>query len=163
MARRRKTSPLEDLVELVALLPWWGRVGLALLSYLVLNSLARPVAMASMQPGQMGPVITQMLWKSLAGVGQIIVPIACLAAAVASALKRRERRNLVGEAFRLQGYRVVETGGGGADGGIDLVLRKDGEKFLVQYKHWKAFKVGVAVIRELYGVMAAQGRRAASS
>ena len=30
---------------------------------------------------------------------------------------------LVGEGFRLQGYQVVETGGGGADGGVDLVLK----------------------------------------
>jgi len=38
-----------------------------------------------------------------------------------------------------------------------LVLRKDGEKYLVQCKQWKAYKVGVSVIRELYGVMAATG------
>lgn len=47
---------------------------------------------------------------------------------------------LVGEAFRLQGYEVAEIGGGGPDGGVDLVLRKDREKFLVQCKQWKAFK-----------------------
>ena len=46
----------------------------------------------------------------------------------------REFEMLVGEAFRLQGYQVVETGGGGADGGVDLVLRKDRETFLVQCK-----------------------------
>ena len=43
------------------------------------------------------------------------------------------------------------------DGGIDLVLSKGSEKFLVQCKQWKAFKVGVTVVRELYGVMAAKG------
>ena len=69
----------------------------------------------------------------------------------------REFELLVGEAFRLQGYTVTELGGAGADGGVDLVLRKGNEKFLVQCKQWKAFKVGVDVVRELYGVMAAQG------
>jgi restriction system protein len=73
----------------------------------------------------------------------------------------QEFEMLVAEAFRLQGYRVVETGGGGADGGVDLVLTKLGtngsEKFLVQCKQWRAFKVGVDVVRELYGVMAATG------
>ena len=64
---------------------------------------------------------------------------------------------LVGEAFRLQGYEVTELGGEGPDGGVDLVLRKGREKFLVQCKQWRAFKVGVAVVRELYGVMAAKG------
>ncbi len=69
----------------------------------------------------------------------------------------KQFERLVGEGFRLQGYRVVETGGGGADGGIDLVLNKDGEKYLVQCKQWRAFRVGVDVVRELYGVMAAKG------
>lgn len=69
----------------------------------------------------------------------------------------------MGEAFRMQGYRVVETGGNGPDGGIDLILRKDREKYLVQCKQWKAFSVVVPVVRELYGVMAAKGQRAASS
>jgi restriction system protein len=69
----------------------------------------------------------------------------------------QEFEMLVGEAFRQNGYQVVENGGGGADGGVDLVLRKDGEKFLVQCKQWKAYSVGVAIIRELYGVMAAKG------
>ena len=45
----------------------------------------------------------------------------------------------------------------GVDGGIDLALTKAGEKFLVQCKHWKAYKVGVDVVRELCGVMAAKG------
>ena len=31
---------------------------------------------------------------------------------------------LVGEAYRRQGYKVEETGGSGADGGVDLVLRR---------------------------------------
>ena len=39
----------------------------------------------------------------------------------------------------------------------DLVLAKGNEKFLVQCKQWKAFKVGVQIVRELYGVMAAKG------
>lgn len=69
----------------------------------------------------------------------------------------REFEILVGEAYRLQGYRVTETGGGGADGGVDLALDKGGERFLVQCKQWKAIKVGVDVVRELYGVMAAKG------
>ena len=73
----------------------------------------------------------------------------------------REFEMLVGEGFRLQGYQVVETGGGGPDDGVDLVLTRPGmsgrEKFLVQCKQWRALKVGVDVVRELYGVMAARG------
>src|SRR5690606_4794 len=69
----------------------------------------------------------------------------------------QEFEMLVGEGFKRRGYGVRENGGGGADGGVDLVLTKGGERFLVQCKQWKAFKVGVTTVRELYGVMAADG------
>jgi restriction system protein len=61
---------------------------------------------------------------------------------------------MIGEAFRRKGYSVVENGGG-ADGGIDLVLHKDKKKFYVQCKQWKAYTVGVKPVRELFGVMSA--------
>lgn len=180
MARRRN-SPAEDVMGLVARLPWWVGVLLAGLAYLALHHVASQPTAATVQPGQVGAVVTQTLWRTLASIGQYVLPILCLAGAAMSAWRRRERKRLtgnvarseaaevldgmswqqferlVGEGFRLQGYRVVETGGGGADGGIDLVLNKDGEKYLVQCKQWRAFRVGVEVVRELYGVMAAQG------
>lgn len=185
MARRKKTSPAEDFMALVAMLPWWAGVALALLSYLLLHKLAAQPLTVATEPGRMGEMLTQGLWRGLASAGQYVVPVLCLAGACISVWQRKVRRNLVddvaqskasdaldgmswqefeilvGEGFRRQGYQVVETGGGGADGGVDLVLTKlgqnGGEKFLVQCKQWRAFKVGVDVVRELYGVMAARG------
>lgn len=185
MARRKKTSPVEDLMDLVAMLPWWAGVGLAFVSYLLLHGVASQAVVAATQPGQMGTMVTQTLWKTFASIGQYALPIICVAGAGMSAWRRHERKQLVvdvaqskasdaldgmswpefemlvGEGFRLQGYKVVETGGGGPDGGVDLVLtrpgKNGGEKFLVQCKQWRAFKVGVDVVRELYGVMAAKG------
>ncbi|WP_416307396.1 DUF2034 domain-containing protein [Neptunicella sp. SCSIO 80796] len=66
----------------------------------------------------------------------------------------RNFEELVAEAYRRQSYRVTE-GGFGADGGIDLELRKSGELTLVQCKQWKNQKVGVNVVREMYGVLTA--------
>ena len=60
---------------------------------------------------------------------------------------------LVGEAFRRWGYRVDETGLGGADGGVDLRLRKNGATTLVQCKHWKSNAVGAPYVREMLGLM----------
>lgn len=181
MARGKKTSPAEDIMDLVAMLPWWGGTALAVVSYLLLHIVASRMVVAVTQSGQMGTMLTQTIWKTFASVGQYLLPILCLAGAGMSAWRRSERKSLVidvvhreasdaldgmswhefellvGEGFRLQGYQVVETGGGGADGGVDLVLKRGGEKFLVQCKQWRAFKVGVDVIRELYGVMAARG------
>ena len=185
MARRKKTSPAEDLMDLVAMLPWWAGVGVAVVTYLLFHGVASQSVVAATQPGQMGTMVVQTLWKTFASIGQYVLPIICLAGAGMSAWRRHERKRLVidvaqskasdaldgmswrefemlvGEGFRLQGYKVVESGGGGPDGGIDLVLtrpgKNGGEKFLVQCKQWRALKVGVDVVRELYGVMAAKG------
>jgi restriction system protein len=40
---------------------------------------------------------------------------------------------------------------------VDLIARKDGETYLVQCKQWRSVQVGVPVVRELYGAMAAEG------
>lgn len=70
------------------------------------------------------------------------------------AMSWREFEMLVGEAFRRQGYRIEETGLGGADGGVDLHLSKDGKKTLVQCKQWRTQSVDVKVVREMYGLLA---------
>lgn len=181
MARRRKDGVFDDLVEIVARLPWWACVVLAIVSYLALHRLATPPKAAITSPGQVGQLMVQAWVMGLATAGQFVLPLACLVAAVVSFWRRRKRETLlsgvtasrsadalhgmswkefemlVGEAFRLQGYSVTEIGGGGADGGVDLVLRKGGEVSLVQCKQWKATQVGVQVVRELFGVMAARG------
>lgn len=172
-------------MELVALLPWWAGVALAMVSFVLLRQLAEQPVAAANQLGQVSAMAVQTIWKALASVGQYLVPLLCFVAAGVSAWRRKVRRRLlddavqnpasdalegmswrefellIGEGFRLQGYQVVEVGGGGPDGGVDLVLSRPGlngaEKFLVQCKQWRAFKVGVNVVRELYGVMAARG------
>jgi len=72
----------------------------------------------------------------------------------------REFEGLVQEFFRLRGFSVRRLGGEGPDGGVDLVLDRGAEKVLVQCKQWRALRFGVSVVRELYGVMAAQGAAA---
>ncbi|MEO7719363.1 MAG: restriction endonuclease [Capsulimonas sp.] len=68
---------------------------------------------------------------------------------------------LVGEAYRRQGYSVEELGGSGPDGGVDLLLLRSGEKVVVQCKRWKNRTVDVRIVREIYGVMVAEGATAA--
>lgn len=73
------------------------------------------------------------------------------------AMSWRQFEMLVGEAFRRQGYRIEETGLGGADGGIDLLLLKDGKTTLAQCKQWRSQRVDVKVVREMYGLLAHHG------
>jgi restriction system protein len=178
---RRKTSAAQDFMDLIALLPWWVGVTLAVLSYFGLHHVASQAMAVPTQSNHAGALFTHTIWRTFASIGQVAVPVLCICGAGMSAWRRLERKQLldnvvrsdaadaldgmswqqferlVGEGFRLQGYRVVETGGGGPDGGVDLLLRRDGEKYLVQCKQWRAFRVGVDVVRELYGVMAARG------
>ena len=181
MPRRQKTSPIEDVVSLLALLPWWISLILGAVSYFVLHAMATSKAPAVTLASQAGTAMAHSAYVVFAIFGQYLLPALFLAAAVVSFVKRKSRtelvqnvaaskaadaleqmswqdfERLVGRAFEMDGYSVTETGGGRADGGVDLVLRRGGEKFLVQCKQWKAYKVGVDVVRELYGAMAAKG------
>ena len=71
-------------------------------------------------------------------------------------LSWRDFEHQLAEVYRQKGYEVEETGGGGADGGIDLKLFRDGRTTIVQCKHWKTWKVNVKPVRELFGVMTAE-------
>jgi len=127
----------------------------------------------------LGGLYTRTLYGTLAALLQFIVPAGFVFAALASCLKRSQARalltraqaapeptissmtwaqfeRLIGESFRGRGYEVTETGGGGSDGGVDLLLAKDGKSFLAQCKHWRTRGVGVSTIRELKGVIAAR-------
>jgi restriction system protein len=178
----KRKSELEGWIDLIAKLPWWGGVALGVGSYLVLHPFSKLPDPHAINNGVSGATIAlNAAVAHAASYAQYLVPLCCFVAAATSALSKRRRsaladaasgstaaeavsgmtwrefEMLLSEAFRLDGYAVKETGGQGADGGVDLELRRDGETYLVQCKHWKAFKVDVTVVRELYGVMAARG------
>ena len=163
MTRRR--SILDDLI----LFPWWTNLILAAFAFILFryvvpiitfqNPFLKGLAMAlpSFAPIAAGILIFVAAisafnaWRK----GQLLDGQKGLE--TIRSISWQEFEELIGEAYRRKGYSVTETGGGGADGGVDLVLRKDGDKLLVQCKHWKIVKVGVKVVRELYGVVAAEG------
>lgn len=72
-------------------------------------------------------------------------------------LRNREFNALAAEAFRMQGYQIVETDAG-AD--ADLVLRRDRETMLVLTRYWRAHKVDVEPLVRLHGSMVARGASA---
>lgn len=176
MAKRQ--SALDDIVEIAAKLPWWVGVLLALLTFAVLHVVAGMEVAAPKAIQGMGDFAAKQFMRTLALIGQYVIPLALLIGAATSAYGRSKRRGLhlrvstskeagilndmswrefemlVGEAFRRKGFTVRETGGAGPDGGVDLVLSAGSEEFLVQCKQWRALKVSVATVRELYGVMA---------
>lgn len=56
----------------------------------------------------------------------------------------------VGMVFKRMGYRTEVTRGSG-DGGVDIIMHKDGLKYIVQCKHYKR-PLGPEAVRSLYGV-----------
>ncbi len=73
-------------------------------------------------------------------------------------LEWKRFEEVVSDYYRLIGYRSEVTRMG-ADGGVDVLLYQHGAEtpaILVQCKAWSK-KVGVNAVRELYGVMAADG------
>ncbi len=160
---RRKNSIADILVEL----PWWVSVILAVIAYVALKYIIPPMienpylkgfalALPSMAPFIAGVLLfiafisAIVAWRK----GKLLDEQTGIESI--RALSWRQFEVLVGETYRRQGYSVAETGGG-ADGGIDLILKRNEEVIFVQCKHWKMRKVGVKIIRELYGVMMAEG------
>jgi restriction system protein len=175
MARRRKQGFFDTLVQL----PWPAGVVFGLAGFAVFRwGLAGYF-------GSRGDVFSQSIAKALAsgglaGIAWMFLALGLVAAAV-SAFRSRDRatlldqqgdleslralswarfEQLVGEAYRRQGYAIEETGQGGADGGVDLLLRKDGATTLVQCKQWRSRQVGVSVVREMHGLMHHHGAAA---
>ena len=75
MGRRNKRSPAEDLVDLIALMPWWAGCALALVSYLWLHGVA---TQGGASTTQIGTMVTHTVFTALAAVGQFLVPLLCL-------------------------------------------------------------------------------------
>lgn len=180
---RRDQGLFDDLVEITSKFPWWVGIILAIVIYLVLHSFATMGVAVTANTKDVGAVVSTQIYRTFAIIGQYLLPGVLLIGAAVSVLGRHKRNALhdnvatagvqgalekmswrefevlVGEFFRRRGVSVEETGGGGADGGVDLVVSRGADRYLVQCKQWKARQVGVETIRELYGVMAA--RRAA--
>ncbi|WP_100656992.1 DUF2034 domain-containing protein [Alteromonas flava] len=157
----RKNTSFADLLLQA---PWWVSVVTAVIVYFVMGYLLPLIEMDNQ--------FINMLFKSLAVPAPFFAIFILLIAPFSFFNARRKAKQLdnqksietirqlhwrnfeelVAEAYRRQAYRVTE-GSYGPDGGIDLELRKGTEVVLVQCKNWKAQKVGVNVVREMFGVL----------
>jgi restriction system protein len=161
-------------------LPWALSLALAGVVYVTFHVLASTAPPPPTGVAELGAFAGRQFMSTIARLLQYVLPLAFLVGAIASFVRRRRDRTLladaapdpagcidrlswrdfeylVGASLAQQGFTVTHTGGGGADGGVDLVLTKGRESTLVQCKQWRAQKVGVTTVRELYGLMAARG------
>jgi restriction system protein len=184
---RKRESAFDALITVAAILPWQVALVLAMISYVALHHFAGlpPIPIALGSTGQVSQTVGDSMTRQMVIAActflQYLVPAGFVIGALVSVMRRRrqakihdvvvsglgrgalesipwnEFEDLTAEVFRRKGYRVVERGGSGPDGGVDVELRLGADKYLVQCKQWKTTKVGVATVRELYGVMAAEG------
>jgi len=153
--------------------PWWAFLVLAIVVYPLIKYLVPSLMQANSQ-NLFGKALATNVIPSFA---PIITGILVFAAAILAfntwrrgelfrsqnsiqtlrSINWREFEDLVGEVYKRKGFAVTETGGGGADGGVDIILKKGGEVLLVQCKQWRLEKVGVKIVRELFGVVSAEG------
>ncbi len=177
MAQRRINS-IEDIVELTAQLPWWAGVIAAVVSWMALYGVTR-LALPTVQ--EMDAVVPVPVLRGLTMAGLYVLPAVFLTMAALSAwlhykqrknyadmhsergrfllqhLSWREFENLVAEFFRRKGFSVEQRGRKASDGGVDLVARIGEDRYLVQCKHWRVQRVGVAVVRALCQAAGAEG------
>lgn len=175
----RRSNP--NLLDIATMLPWPVGIALGAIVFAALRWVAPALAVRVENP------ITQSMFTAIADGALPLFAWILLAVfwfgALASFLQRNNRSRLlaartdlnairaldwrqfemlVGEAYRQQGYRVAETGLGGPDGGIDLVIQRDGQKTLVQCKHWRSRQIPVATVREMFGLLQHHDADAAS-
>lgn len=178
MARRSDTKStfLDDLYDTLLVAPVWAGPLLAILAFAVLQWLI-PWAFVPSDPKDL---MAKTVFGTLAGLsvkaapwGAGLVLVIWLFALVGKQASRmrldwqtgiesirrlgwQDFERLLAEAFRRQGFHVEQIGGAGPDGGVDLRLLRQSEIVLVQCKQWLTWSVGVKVVRELYGVVAAE-------
>lgn len=174
MSRRNK-GLLGDILDLLLLAPWWWSPIAAVTVYFCLGTVL-PATMPLDHP------VFSALKSSLPNIAWVL-GIALLIPAPFAYLNGRRKRTqldnqtglasilllpwkqfeeLVAEAYRRKGYTVRENLTQGPDGGVDIWMEKDGESHIVQCKQWKARKIGVPTVREMYGIMVSEGANSVS-
>lgn len=172
MPRRRDQSIYEVIFELLKITPTWVGPVLAVVSFIVLRFSA-PLFFPEKQSGVdigkiLRPLILALSWlvPAVVMVFWILAELWKLSnrrmldsqtgLASIKKISWREFELLVSEAYRRKGYTAEVVGSESGDGGVDIRLTGHGETVLVQCKQWKAYKVGVATVRELLGVVVSE-------
>jgi restriction system protein len=160
---RRKNSAFDDLIAGGSKLPWKIGVASALIIFMVLHIVAQQSSPTSAPPNPpaMGAFVMRQYIHVFATFLQFLIPAGLLIGACVSFIKGkrsgelvdsvlsssgleisslswREFEALVAEGFRQRRFKVVERGGAGPDGGVDLALARAHERFLLQCKQWRS-------------------------
>jgi restriction system protein len=166
----RQSSFAEDVFELLMLTPPWVGPVLAGLSYVFFRYLLPFLVSLFGSPRVDLSTSLRSLYSMLGLFFALCILIGWAGAELRKFLDRRildtrssvgslndisweDFENLVGEAYRRQGYSSRVVGNSFGDGGVDIELSKPGKTILVQCKQWRTRNVRVNVVREMLGVV----------
>ena len=142
----------EGLLFVLSLLPWWVSAAIAAVAFVSIVYVFPSVSIESPLWAIFVPLQSKATYFGIPVAAVFLLP------AVVSYVERtrkkrlldrqqdlesirdlpwRQFEELVAEAFRRDGFTVIENAYAGADGGVDIRLRKSGESYLVQCKNWK--------------------------
>ena len=163
MSRRRKTNT-DAFLDEMASLPWWASVVVGGVCWIV------ALLVLAWFPEKHPIQLFRALWWLIPGIfGMTAIRSLVMAGRARISLGQTKTlrdlqavpwdqfERLSAAYYRARGYSVVHTGQAGPDGGFDLVLRKDGERILVQCKKYVRDPVGVSLLREFFGVVVSEG------
>ena len=163
MARRN-----EDIWDVLIIMPWWVSIIVSILVYIIFAYVIPSTSS--------NDIFSQGISKAISKFAPYIALFFLIPAPISAyrswrkrkllenqrniqsirSLRWKEFEELIAEAYRRKGYTVIENESLGADGGVDIRLKKNGHFHIVQCKQWKSQKIGVKVVREMYGVMVAE-------
>ena len=134
MVRRRKRHLLHEL----AALPWWASLVVATIVYAAVRWLLPAIGGSNQFLRPLGEAIHDKAWW-FAAPFVVVAGVAAFNAYYRSrlldgqtgletlrALSWQDFERLVGESYRRHGYVIEEVGGAAPDGGVDLVLHRQG-------------------------------------
>ncbi len=179
---RRKSPDLADWVRALSVVPPFITMPTGIICYLVLHHFSMEPVVVGAGPAEVAAAdaTAATVLRALALVFQYLIPFvlgmsgllwlgrwlekrrvrkladAAGSGEVLASISWQDFERIVAHAFTKYGFDAQLTSDG-ADGGIDVVLHRGQQKFLVQAKHWRAQAVSVETVRALYGVMHAEG------
>jgi len=162
--RRNRKSKIDKTIEDLTSLPWWVSVvvgGTILVGFSILTATS-----GSALAGHLAPTFLWLVILIFGGtaIGSVVRERGSRTALMNTKniddLRKRGWQafeTVTAAYYRERGYTVVQTGAAGPDGGYDVVLRRAGKRLLVQCKCYARDPISVEKVRELLGVVAAEG------
>ena len=171
MRKPRSNDSLDRLLSLLRIMPWWVGPSMAAMTFLSIRFVLPALFPHGSNDGSQ--TLRDDFYAALSWFAPGVILLVWLVAEGFKFSSRRlfdrqediadirdlswlEFERFITETYRRRGYLAQHVGAPGGDGGIDIILLGNGERILVQCKQWKAFRVGVAPVRELLGVVTSE-------